>query len=73
LEAVYVSGVADGEPHAWNKVRVANAWRVVDVTWNDADWQPNAYLLLTDEQANKSRLQGDSFMIDSLVGNYAAR
>lgn len=73
LEAVYVSGVADGEPHAWNKVRVANAWRVVDVTWNDADWQPNAYLLLTDEQASKSRLQGDSFMIDSLVGNYAAR
>ncbi|MGV9001951.1 MAG: transglutaminase domain-containing protein [Candidatus Saccharimonadaceae bacterium] len=72
LESVYVTGVANGNGHAWDKVKVNNAWRVIDVTWNDSQSAPNKYYLLTDTQANETRTQSNNFVIDVLVGNYAA-
>jgi transglutaminase/protease-like cytokinesis protein 3 len=31
-----ITGTADGEPHAWNLVRVGDEWFNLDVTWNDS-------------------------------------
>ena len=50
LKAMYVSGLANGVPHAWNKVNVNGVWKVIDVTWNDSAKEPNKYYLLTDKQ-----------------------
>ncbi|MBC8062987.1 MAG: hypothetical protein H7Y18_20340 [Clostridiaceae bacterium] len=72
LTAVYVRGLANGGPHAWNKVKVNGVWRVIDVTWNDSAKEPNKYYLLTDKQASVTRTQDNSFIIDVLVDKYAA-
>lgn len=72
VESVYVSGITNGERHAWNKVKVNGLWRVIDTTWNDTEYEPNSYYLLTDKQAEETRTQEDLFVIDMLVSNYAA-
>lgn len=71
LESVYVTGETNGEGHAWNKVKVDGAWRVIDVTWNDGPI-PNKYYLLTDKQANETRTQEKQFVVDIFVDNYVA-
>ena len=70
---MYVSGLANGVPHAWNKVNVNGVWKVIDVTWNDSAKEPNKYYLLTDKQANLTRTQENYFVIDVLTDNYAAK
>jgi transglutaminase-like putative cysteine protease len=72
LESVYVTGVAvqSGEGHAWNKVKVDGAWRIVDVTWNDGSG--NAYLLQTDAEATADRTPDLRWMLDSRITDYAA-
>lgn len=35
VEARIVVGVANGESHAWNLVKLDNAWYHLDATWND--------------------------------------
>lgn len=72
LESVYVTGVAvrSGEGHAWNKVKVDGAWRVVDPTWNDGSG--NAYLLQTDAEAAGDRTADAGWMLDSRIADYAA-
>ncbi len=72
LESMVVTGVADGTGHAWNKVRVDGVWRVVDPTWNDGDVPDDEYLLLTDAQASATRTEDRDWVVDALVGNYAA-
>ncbi|WP_213280765.1 transglutaminase domain-containing protein [Cellulomonas hominis] len=74
LESVYVTGVAtgSGEGHAWNKVRVGESWRVVDVTWNDSAGQ-DLFLLQTDEQAAPDRTEDADWVVDSRIADYAAR
>lgn len=37
IDCISVSGTADGEPHAWNNVKLDGEWYEVDVTWNDTD------------------------------------
>ncbi|MEP7766112.1 transglutaminase-like domain-containing protein [Sanguibacter sp. 25GB23B1] len=73
LETMTVSGVTldSGGRHAWNKVLVDGAWRVVDATWNDSP-APDQYLLLTDAQTNESRTQDSDWVLDSRVADYAA-
>ena len=74
LEAVVVNGVvtSSGERHAWNKVNVDGTWRMIDVTWNDSDAAPNAYFLLTDVQSAESHEEHTDWIMDSLIGNFAA-
>ena len=68
-----VSGVTldSGGRHAWNKILVDGAWRVVDATWNDSP-VPDQYLLLTDAQTNESRIQDTDWVLDSRVADYSA-
>jgi len=35
LESKIISGTADGQPHAWNIVKVDGKWYNIDVTWDD--------------------------------------
>lgn len=74
LTSVYVTGVAvaSGEGHAWNKVRIGDAWRVVDPTWNDGVGQA-LYLLQTDAEAAPERTEDADWMLDSRLAEYAAR
>ena len=30
-----ITGIADGEPHAWNIVQVGDVWYNIDCTWDD--------------------------------------
>lgn len=36
LESVSVLGLAQGQNHMWNKVKVNGEWKYIDVTWDDA-------------------------------------
>ena len=58
VECVNVTGMADGEGHQWNCVKLDDEWYSVDVTWNDCEKGKemfiNDYLNLTDEQMNKT-------------------
>jgi|GEM_PF-1575561 len=73
LTSVYVTGTAtvSGEGHAWNKVQVDGAWRVVDPTWNDSP-VADQYLLQTDEQAAADRTEDAEWILDSRIGEFAA-
>ncbi|HYG84072.1 MAG TPA: transglutaminase domain-containing protein [Verrucomicrobiae bacterium] len=73
LQAVYVTGLANGERHAWNKVKVDGKWRAIDVTWNDTPVQTNSYFLLTDQHMSKDHQQDDDFVIDVLAGQFATQ
>ncbi len=35
MESILVSGIADGEAHAWNMVKIGGDYYHVDTTWND--------------------------------------
>ena len=35
IECVITRGVADGEGHSWNLVRISGEWYWIDVTWDD--------------------------------------
>lgn len=40
IEADYVTGDADGGPHAWNSVKLGDSCYFVDLTWDDTDGEP---------------------------------
>lgn len=68
------SGVTTGA-HAWNKVLVDGQWRVVDVTWDDADgWgTQEAYLLLKPgDHALSTRSADLEWVVDADAGQYGA-
>ncbi|HEY9060930.1 MAG TPA: hypothetical protein VIO64_10590 [Pseudobacteroides sp.] len=69
------AGKQDKFIHAWNKVKVNGVWKLIDVTWNDSEYEPNGYYLLTDKQAEGKRKQAQDkfFVIDVLVNNYIAK
>ncbi|NYG59441.1 hypothetical protein BJ980_002364 [Nocardioides daedukensis] len=81
VESVVVTGdLADGGGHAWNKVKIGNRWRAVDVTWNDPGgrWTARSgetYLMIDDAQftGNALRSEDERWMADALVGHYATR
>lgn len=35
IESLFVTGMGNGEGHAWNKVKVNGSWYNLDATWND--------------------------------------
>lgn len=45
LDVGYVSGLSDGEAHAWNSIRLDGSYYAVDVTYddNDASWNIPGY------------------------------
>ncbi len=45
LECIYVAGMAGGEAHAWNQVKVDGNWYNIDVTWGD----PKSFFVLEDD------------------------
>lgn len=71
LESVYVTGLANSGPHAWNKVKVDGKWRMIDTTWNEGG---NDYFLLTDKEvsAKRTNVEDKRWMADALVTRYAA-
>ena len=61
IDCLIVSGQARGSSHAWNKVRIDDAWYNVDVTWDDpvpdiAGTVGYAYLNVTDAQLAKDHV-----------------
>lgn len=81
LTPVVVTGdLVDGGAHAWNKVRIGNSWRAVDVTWNDpgGPWtssQGDRYLMIRDAQftGNALRTEDDDWMSDAFLRDYPTR
>lgn len=81
LESVVVSGeLADGGGHAWNKVKIGDSWRAVDVTWNDPGgaWAASSgtrYLMIRDGEFTGSalRTERDTWMADAYLSQYATR
>lgn len=55
INSYFVVGDTPAGGHAWNLVYVDGAFYQLDITWNDAEYQPNAYFLVTDEYMSKSR------------------
>lgn len=55
LDSFYVVGDTPGGGHAWNLVKVDGQYYQLDITWNDTDYQPNAYFLVTDSVMALSR------------------
>lgn len=55
MDSFYVVGETSGGGHAWNLVKVDGAYYQLDCTWNDADYQPNLYFLVTDSYMSLSR------------------
>lgn len=53
-ECYYVTGDAGGS-HGWNIVEVDGKYYQLDVTWNDVDFSPNQYFLVTDDYMSLSR------------------
>ncbi len=55
IECISVTGtvaVEDGDPHAWNKVKLDDGWYNVDVTWNDSNssvYVDHNYFNVTDQ------------------------
>lgn len=81
IESVVVTGdLADGGAHAWNKVRIGDSWRAVDVTWNDPEgrWtspRGDRYLMIRDAQftGNALRSEDEDWMSDAYLRDYATR
>ncbi|MBN2232440.1 MAG: hypothetical protein JW781_06430 [Deltaproteobacteria bacterium] len=44
IENRYVSGEGNGEPHAWNLVKLCGSWFHLDVTWDDPIGMPADYV-----------------------------
>lgn len=75
VENVYVTGFLDNtNRHAWNKVKIDGAWRVVDTTWNDSNGERNKYLMITDKQAEsqRSQVEDSAWISDPFLKAYAA-
>ena len=66
------SGVTTGA-HAWNKVLVNGEWRVVDVTWDDADaWATQEIYLLVKpgDKSLDTRTEDLEWVVDSDADQY---
>ena len=75
LRSVVVTGTADGESHAWNKVFMDGRWQLVDPTWNDnyaeSGGSVTRFFGLRDGADNHR--QDKDWMTDAFVPYYAAK
>ncbi|MCX7884305.1 MAG: hypothetical protein N2448_04665 [Caloramator sp.] len=65
IENMIITGKANGEPHAWNLVKLDGEWYHVDVTWDDPIFYKNGtkidakrydYFNITDSQMMKDHI-----------------
>ncbi|NLT10002.1 MAG: hypothetical protein GXY08_10930 [Ruminococcus sp.] len=59
LQTVLITGVAEGENHAWNQVLVSGNWYNIDVTWDDTDVggdMRRMYYLCDDDEFYKTHM-----------------
>lgn len=74
VQCTYVTGTANSEPHAWNLVRIDDAYYYMDVTWGnpsymnasgsgEPDYIDYSYLNLTWEEISRDHTYGDFFQI----------
>lgn len=81
IECLYVQGVSRGEGHAWNKVKVNDAYYNLDSTWDDpmisdstdridfTSYISYRYFLITDDQLSKTHSQDPPPSFDLPVCN----
>ncbi|WP_156165163.1 transglutaminase domain-containing protein [Demequina silvatica] len=76
LEAIEVTGSDSagqfGGSHAWNKVKVDGAWRLVDITWDDAGaYAADDYLLLgSGDPILSTRAEDSDWMTDTQMAAF---
>lgn len=80
VECKLVVGEGDGEPHAWNLVKIDGQWYHVDVTWDDPTPDTEGRIVYTyfnvdDERTSLSHQWNTANYpkADSLKGNYYIR
>lgn len=65
IESFYVTGEADGGPHAWNIIKLDGEFYHIDLTWDDADGDPcdilYSYFCVTDEEIFKTHTIDSDF------------
>lgn len=61
------SMIVSSDDHGWNEVYVDGQWLTVDVTFNDASYHRNAYLLSTDAPRTDIMPQGTRFVRELLA------
>jgi hypothetical protein len=42
VENIYITGIGNGDDHAWNAVKVGLDWLLIDVTWDDFKTGPDS-------------------------------
>lgn len=65
-ECGMVSGVADGESHGWNVIKIGSDYYYIDVTWDDADQGDLItyyYFLLTSSEINKDHQPSNDYSL----------
>lgn len=67
IESIYVKGLSEGEPHAWNMVRLGGDWYHVDCTYGDPETREQLsmisydYLLLSDDDISVDHTESAEF------------
>jgi len=73
IESIVVTGIANGVPHAWNKVKINNEWLHVDVTNNDSQSSLGFRLLYNsndDSAVAINSILTDEYWIDTEISKF---
>lgn len=49
IECESIEGIANNQPHIWNRVKVDGQWKYIDVSWNSSAGEKNWYLIPVEE------------------------
>ena len=82
VQCTYITGTANSEPHAWNLVRIDDAYYYMDVTWGnpsymnasgsgEPDYRDYSYLNLTWEEISRDHTYEDFFQIPQTTASDA--
>ncbi len=65
IETFYVTGEADGGPHAWNVIKLGGEYYHIDLTWNDTDKEDcpavYSYFCITSEEIERTHTVDKEF------------